>query len=230
MKKRIFAAVAGILIISFITAFGYVFAVSEVIEVYENGIDKPKLQSGSIAKMANIMPGDNILSIDETDAIKNVSDNFPDNSIDIMDIERIFPNKVIITIKQRLPVVAITAESGGYALADIDFQLNKKVTEANFESLIFAEGLTVTNTFNTPEIKRLRDALLAVKAAGFTDEGLTAFVESIRLGQANKVEFLLRSGGAIWVEGTTEQLIAQFAAKYETYLSLNDAMRREAYL
>ena len=89
--------------------------------------------------------------------------------MDIESIERVFPNKVIINIKQRLPVAAISVDGGGYALADIDFQLDKIVgeTEVDFSCLIAAPYLSVSDTFNTPPMKRFREGLLAVKSAGF---------------------------------------------------------------
>ncbi|HOB64104.1 MAG TPA: hypothetical protein PKH08_02990, partial [Clostridia bacterium] len=218
MKKRIFAALAGVLIIALVTAFGVVFSVDEIVEVYDGDASATGIKSGDIAGIAEISIGDNILSINETEAKDKVSEYFSDNSIDIYDIERVFPNKVIIKIKHRLPIAAVTVESGGYALADIDFQLNKIEEEADFSKLVFIEGVTVKNTFNIPELKRVREGLIAAKSAGFSNEALASFIEKVNLTPEGKIVFTLRSGGVITIEGQGEQLSAAFKDKYSKYL------------
>lgn len=230
MKKRIIAVLAGVLIIASVITFGMVFSVREVTEVYEDGSTATK--GGDIAAIAGIFPGDNILGINETTAIRRVSDAFPDNSIDIGDIERVFPNKVIIKIKQRLPLVALPCEGGGYALADIDFRLNKKLQDGDAEllSVILAEGIFIKDSFNTPEAKRLREALIAAKSAGFDDRGLAAFIASISLSAQDSVIFTLRSGGVITCTGFGESLINEFSSKYALYLTLSDIERSNANL
>ena len=62
MRKRLIAAVAGILIVASIVAFGIVFAISEVTEAYECGAAATGLESGEIATLAGISPGDNIFA------------------------------------------------------------------------------------------------------------------------------------------------------------------------
>lgn len=230
MKKRIFAALAGVLIITLVTAFGVVFSVDEIVEVYDGDASATGIKSGDIAGIAEISIGDNILSINETEAKDKVSEYFSDNSIDIYDIERVFPNKVIIKIKHRLPIAAVTVESGGYALADIDFQLNKIEEEADFSKLVFIEGVTVKNTFNIPELKRVREGLIAAKSAGFSNEALASFIEKVNLTPEGKIVFTLRSGGVITIEGQGEQLSAAFKDKYSKYLNLSDKLRPGANL
>jgi len=229
MKKRVAAALAGILIIASIVAFGIVFSVDEVTEVYEKGAAFSGLASGEISQLAGVCLGDNIFGIDETAAAKKVAERFPDNSVVIQDIERVFPDKIIITIKQRVPVVAIALESGGYALADIDFQLDKRAEEVDFSLLIAVPDLMIKNTFNTEGCRRLREAMLAVKNCGYNDEAMVSLVESIHFA-GEDVVFTLRTGGTITASGNGAQLYEHFAAKLGFYLQLSDAERADADL
>ena len=81
---------AGVLIIALVTAFGVVFSVDEIVEVYDGDASATGIKSGDIAGIAEISIGDNILSINETEAKDKVSEYFSDNSIDIYDMEKGF--------------------------------------------------------------------------------------------------------------------------------------------
>lgn len=221
MKKRVAAALAGIMIIASIAAFGIVFSVDEVTEVYDKGAAFSGLNSGDIAEVADIHLGDNIFGIDETAAAKKVAAHFPDHSVVVQDIERVFPDKVIIKIKQRVPVVALALKNDGYALADIDFQLDRRADEVDFSLLIAAPDIVVDNTFNTEDCRTLRKALLAVKDCGLSEEGIAALVKSIRF-ECGSIIYTLRTGGIITV---SKDNISAFAAKFAQYIPLNDEQK-----
>jgi hypothetical protein len=228
MKKRVAAALAGIMIITGIIAFGIVFSVDEVTEVYEKGAAYSGLASGDIAQISGIHLGDNIFGIDENAAAKKVAARFPDHSVVVQDIERVFPDKVIIRIKQRIPIVAVAMASGGYALADIDFQLDKRADEVDFSLYIAAPDVVIDNSFHTESCIRLRAALLAVKACGFCDEAIAAFVQSIRFSGEYDI-YTLRTGATITVAADAN-LNAAFMEKYNIYLQLPETEKAAADL
>ena len=107
MKKRFkyIGVIIGICLISFIFAFGQIFAVTKI-EVY---YAKTPIQAktNEIIDASGLKLKTNIFSIDESVLINNVNRNYTDKSVSLIDVERVFPNRVIFHVKERIIVFAV---------------------------------------------------------------------------------------------------------------------------
>lgn len=135
-----------------------------------------------ILELARINTGDPIFILNETKIIEQIESGFSDNSVKVKNIERIFPNKIEISIFERLPVCAVRIEnSTNFALADVDFQLNRIVTdeEAKDYIVLLGENMRIQNDFNIKHITMVRQIFLAFIKINVPYYALHKFIESI---------------------------------------------------
>ena len=151
MKKRYLSVAIGLIIVAVITIFGNICKVNKVEVEFEK--EPVFVDAVEIFENSKIKMGSSILSLNENVVKKNVMESYEENLIAVTDIVRVFPNKIIIYCVEHTPMVAVNVkgENGVYAIADGDFQLDKKVAkeEADLSSLILIEGVEVDDTYNT---------------------------------------------------------------------------------
>ncbi len=222
MKSKYIAITIGILIVIMIVVFGNVFLIKSIDVVFtRNPVD---IDEASVISSSKIVLGSNIFSVDEKDAAKAISSHYPNNTLAVLDIERVFPNKVIIRVKERTPLLVVPYGDEGteFVPTDIDFQMTAKVSAENIDfDAITVNGASVTHTFNTLAFKRIRETLLAFVELGFTEEGMIAFVESISLS-AEKLRIELRRSNTVFdlSLSSDKPLFAQVNEAYTQFLDL----------
>lgn len=216
MKRRLTAVIVGIFILAAIITFGKVFSVRTIEEVY--AVSPTLVSEGEILDKSGIELGDNILNINETAVKAAISKLYPDNSVAVTDIERVFPNKVIIYVQERTPIMAIqsASEVGSYGIADIDFQLNRLVPaeETDLSKLMLVNGITVDKSYNYTSFRAIREVL-----SGFTayvpDYVLPEIIESLDY-TTDVITVNMRNGKTI--KATSDA--AAFSAALKNYFEI----------
>lgn len=228
-KAKYIGIIAGLCLISLVFAFGQIFAVAKIDVFYEKTPLFAKTEE--VIDSSGISLGANIFSIDEKAASKNIAEFYTDGSVEVVDIERIFPNKVLIYIKERLPVFAIPikGDAGRYVVTDESFFINiyRKDNEG-LEDLIVVSGITVENTFNTPNIYKLNEIRKGINALGIGEEALLAFVESIVFSE-DIARVYLRHYNNICLEidiTKDNKIISKIAEKYALFINAEIAERQ----
>ncbi|MDD4316172.1 MAG: FtsQ-type POTRA domain-containing protein, partial [Clostridia bacterium] len=161
MKNKYITITVGILIVIAIVVFGNVFLIKSIDVVFER---KPlNVNEANIVEASKIAIGSNIFSLDEKSAAAGIADFYPNNTVYVQSIERVFPNKVIIYVKERTPVLSVAYDDGGEECipTDIDFQMTRKalIADIDFDKIIIVSGVSVLNTFNTSEFLRLKEGI-----------------------------------------------------------------------
>lgn len=177
MKKAVLAIVISLCLIVAVVAFGRVFTVQSVIVDF----DAPSAVSGeNVLKESKINVGDSIFGINEYEVSERIESAYTERNIEVKNIERVFPNKIIFYIHERVPVFAIPAETGGYRLADIDFQLNVlKEKEELEEDIIIVSGTSVHETFNVEDCFKLKELADALQTKGMDAYAVRHWIDSV---------------------------------------------------
>lgn len=216
MKGKHIAVIASILIFALIITMGRLFLVRSV----EISFDRQPVyvNEADIVSASNIKFSSNIFSINESEIKKNVSNFYGDNSVSVIDVERVFPNKVIIYAKERFPILFVKTVDGRYIPTDIDFQLNKVAAEDfDGQALIAVSGIEVDLGFNATEFREIRKMLCSFLACGLKAEGLAVFFEEIKVS-SESYTFLLREGGSAFEITRTGSLEEKCSDVYEEFL------------
>lgn len=207
MKKSVAAIAAAVLIVIAVIVCGRVFTVQSVEERFD--VRPAGILPGELTRLSGIEFNSGILTIDENEVIKKVEGAYADRSVDVVSVERVFPNKVIIHAEERVPLAAVSRVSGGYALCDKDFQLQKFVDELP-DKMISLTGMQAESTFNTPVFSAFRDILYAFHEAGYPFYALPGLIDEINF---NDYLFTVRLSSGI-----------SFSLKYDNEISFRAAL------
>lgn len=127
MKKKIAVVAICILLVSLVSILGGIFNVHSIKVVF---LDKNENMSTSdVLAQSGLELRSSILNINEKTIKAKISKAYPDRSVVPYDIERVFPNNVIIKVKGNSPLFCIKSIDGKTFLTDLDFQLSKEVQE-----------------------------------------------------------------------------------------------------
>ena len=185
MKKnfKYIGMIIGVFLICFIFAFGQIFAVVKIDVYYQK--TPINVKTDEVIEASGIKLKTNIFSINEKAITNNVNRYYSDNTVSIIDVERVFPNKIILHIKERIPVFAILYNSNDYdyVLTDDNFVSSTFVSidSVDFSKVIKVNGVQVENTFNTPNIIKMNEIRKGFSHSGINEEALSAFIKEITL-------------------------------------------------
>ncbi|MFA5450073.1 MAG: FtsQ-type POTRA domain-containing protein [Clostridia bacterium] len=213
MKKRLAVIAIGLILVVTAVVFGRLFLVRTIEESYAA---KPiNVVAGEVLSLSGIEQGKSILGINEERVIRKVAAAYPDNSVVVTGVERVFPNKVIIHIKERVPIAAIVTKGNPvrYALADMDFQYNKIVSDSEIEGYIYISGVEVDATFNTAIFAAVRQIFQAFIQLGTPDYALPALISEVACYKESYT-VILRSGATLSIDKNVNDIIAEITAIY----------------
>lgn len=230
MKKKYVITALCLIVIALVIACGQIFTVRSISVVFFNktGIcdEAEVLQASKLAYKSNIF------NVKEKAIIKNVAEAFPDNSIAVISVERKFPDKVIINVKERVPVFKIKVNSqtdDDYVATDKDFQRGTIKKESEITArLIEVDGFEVKESFDVKECIALRAFASSLVSAGLSEEALPYFVERISIN-GDSLEIKLCSSGAVMHVGT-DKTSEETTKLYKEYLSMSISERKGAVL
>lgn len=187
-----------------------VFTVKEVTVL--NKVESQLIDEESIIKSSDIQEGTNIFAISEKKSTELIEADHPYLMVD--DIERFFPNKVVIHVSIRTPYMAIkVAETDMYALVDGSLKILDivEVTNSIYTPCTKVYGIEVSNPTkgNKLNVDNAYNAKLATIASVAEKENLDGraflnFFESITFdGDNDVVNIKIRSGVTICLKGSS---------------------------
>ncbi len=218
--------IAGICLIAIIFAFGQLFSVKKIDVYYYKAPLRVKTEE--VIQASGISIGTNIFIIDEKSAIKRVEAYYGDYSVAVVSIERIFPNQVLLYVKERVPVFALPLkdEAEKYVITDESFALSRIVAQSecnDFDNLIKIVGITIENTFSTPNVAKLNEIRKGFNTLGIGEEALATFIESIAF-EDNQAKICLRhyQGASLLINIEEDKnIISNVEQKYTAFLALD---------
>ena len=220
MKKRYFSVAIGLIIVIVIAIFGNVCKISKVDVEFEK--TPVSVSAVEIFENSKIRMGSSILSLNENLVKKNVMESYDENLIAVTDIVRVFPNKVIIYCVEHTPMVAVSVKGDNtvYAIADGDFQLDKKVAKdkVDISSLILIEGVEVDDTYNTSTFKIINKVFKALEQEGLDYNAQAKFIAKLTFG-VGSLTVTTRDDKTLILDYTSRDVAVSVASEYQNYLS-----------
>lgn len=224
MKNKIIAITLSVILIAAIIAFGEIFRVKNIeVELQSfTGVTS----EAEITELSGLNKYSSIFSVEEDVVEERIESAYEGNAIDVVNIERCFPSKVKLYVRERLPIFAVkVAEREGMIVpTDRQFQRNAIMSSSDVDfPLINVEGVEVNKSFNTENFRFLKSVADSFIDLGMTEEGLAKFVKTILINEGG-AEILLNNGQAKFVI-TKNDVFNQISAKFNAYLSLSPTAR-----
>ncbi|MBO7178629.1 MAG: FtsQ-type POTRA domain-containing protein [Clostridia bacterium] len=220
MKRRRLSVIIGLIIVMVIAIFGNICKIRKVEVAFDK--DPVSCSAVEIFEKSQIKMGSSILSLNENVVKKNVMDAYEENLVAVTDIVRVFPNKIVIHCVEHAPMVAVSVkgESDVYAIADGDFQLDKKVakSEVDLDSLILIEGVEVDDTYNTPTFRIINDIFKAFENEGLDYNAQAKFIKTLTFG-VGEVTIFTRDNKTLSIDYDTIGVLESVKSAYSTYIS-----------
>ncbi|MDR0696595.1 MAG: FtsQ-type POTRA domain-containing protein [Christensenellaceae bacterium] len=199
MKTKVVATV-GIILISLILV-SIIFVNVTNVDLIELRFESSPINfdEAEILAVSNLRAGMSIFSIDETELTKKIEDNFPARNVNVKNIERVWPNKVVLYLKERIRTCIVNIkDSEEYAVIDMDFQMKPLIVDALDNQYIFLTGITVDNTFNIPQFAAIRQILIAFTYKSIPYYALSGILKEIEFDEKSYTyQVTLRNGMVI---------------------------------
>ena len=208
-NARIIVFVGIVLIILLIVLLNMtVFTVKDVSVL--NEVESQFIDADKILLDSGIKLGTNIFALSERKTSERIE--LANSYLEVVAIERKFPNKVIIHVSVRIPLMAIKIkDSDSYAVVDGSLKILERVdsTSSLYQTCTKVEGIEVTNfeIGNFLDKKNTYNARLNAISYVAENEMLNGiafmnFFESISFNSENDVAMVkLRSGVTICLKG-----------------------------
>ena len=212
MKRNPLPILIAVVIIAVISTMGAILRVKEIsVEISgENVIVE------DIVNFSRIKEGGSILSLNEIDAINRIESAYSDNSVKVEGIERVFPNKVVIYVKERTPIFAVKRKNTDkYVLTDIDFQMSRKVeNNVDITSYIVVKGVEVDVSFDNDNFKILNGVFSALDDRTDNVKGL---VSEVQFGDV--IFITTRDGFVMQVDKNASDFQQEISREYTKYIN-----------
>lgn len=160
MRKKIAAIILCVCLVALISGIGGIFNIKKIEIEF---LDKTENQSASEAfAQLGISLQTSILNVNENKIKANIKSKNLDRSIEVVDVERIFPNKIKIKLRGRTPICYVKGAGNIYWIADKDFQTNlssNSIDELSNNSYIMIKGIELNKdpSFNREEFVTIKD-------------------------------------------------------------------------
>ena len=239
MNKRllgIFIAVAVAVVVIVVCCVMFLTGSVEVRTAGNLALDDGTVNA--IILQSGISKGDSIFAIDESAATASVEKANP--TLQVVDIERKFPNKVVIYIAERTPLMAIALEPSGngetkYAVVDGDLKILDVVSVDGTAGLTTVSNFTLAGdeesvgSFVTEKSAWLKGIVEGAKKVSFVESRFTSFVKDVRYGQTRV--YVTTNTGVTFVLRNVEDTDDMFVGAYTYYNTLtSEDQRRGGYI
>lgn len=212
MKRNPLPILIAVIIVAIIATMGAIMRVKEVsVEIVgENVIAE------DIINYSRIKEGGSILSLNEIDAINRIESAYSDNSVKVEGIERVFPNKVIIYVKERTPIFAVKRKNTDkYVLTDMDFQMSRNIdANTDLTSCIVVKGIEVDVSFDNDNFKILHGVFSALEDSV---DDVETLVSEVQFGDV--ISITTRDGFIMSVDKNTSDFQQEISKEYTKYIN-----------
>lgn len=209
-NARIIVFIGIILLIIVIVLLNMtVFTVKEITVL--NEVESQLIDEESIISNSDIHIGSNIFVISEKKSKEKIEVTHP--YLEVKGIERVFPNKVIIHVSVRIPLMAIkVADTQLYAVIDSSLKILQVIdsTDSIYKTCTKVEGIEITNpqVGNSLDLANSYNSKLSTISYVADNESLDGvaflnFFESISFDNSDDiVKIKLRSGVTILLKNS----------------------------
>lgn len=239
MNKRllgIFIAVAVAVVVIVVCCVMFLTGSVEVRTTDNLTLDDETVNA--IMSQSGIKKGDSVFAIDESSAVSAVEKANP--TLKVVDIERKFPNKVIIYIASRTPLMAIAFENDGegeqlYAVVDDELKILRTATQNEIAGLTLVGNFTVAGgeesvgSFITDKSDWLAGVVKGAQRVSFVSSRFTDFIKSIEFGQIN-ISVKTNTGVTLVLKNVSD-ISDMFVGAYTYYSTLTgEEQRRSGFI
>ena len=214
MNKRllgIFIAVAVAVVVIVVCCVMFLTGSVEVKTAGDLTLDDDKVNA--IVSQSGIKKGESIFALDKASATSAVEKANP--YLKVVNIERKFPNKVVIYIAERSPVLAIPVEteegeSALYALVDNELKILGVATESEISGLTPVSNFTISGgeesagSFLGEDADGLAGVVEGAESVTFVSNRFNDFIKNIEFSKSNVrvktntgVTFVLKNDGNV---------------------------------
>ena len=226
-KKLVICLVIFAFLVTVVVLTSTIFALGEVTINFVSTTDKLTNSQQTIIESGGFKYGNNILFLNKNKHISNLEKNNP--YLKVVNIETVFPNKLVVNCAERAEVFAIKLEDNSYIICDEDFKVLKKVDSFinTANNAILLEGLT--NMSQTEEgdfanFDNVKKIILQTTFNSFREwdlsyNNLKAKIKSVTIDfeRANQIKVEMRSGVSIVVKDANEYNSDKFNLAFSTY-------------
>lgn len=239
MNKRLMAVFICLAVLVLIVVCGAIVFTVKHIDVLVAG-DNVNINKAEIVASSGIKKGISIFTLDEQEITQNIEKVVPYAKVN--DIERVFPNKVRISIEYRQAILAVSVKnSDSYLILDEDMKIlavtndlkNFKVIKVLALSLEIEDLENICGNFinvKTERVSSLHNAVTGLKEVSINGDRFLDFVESIVFNdKENQMIVNTAKGVNILIRRNTnadERL--QAIACYNKFNKLNDNQREDS--
>lgn len=231
MKKKYVVIAICVLVVAAIVACGQIFTVRDISVVFYNRTGMAN--EADILEASGLTNRNNIFNVKEKDIKNKIADAFPDNSILVTNVERQFPDKIVLYVRERTLVFKLDVYSSSgenkCVLTDKDFQRGNILSEDEVsQKLIEVKGCVVHETFDIKECVALREIAKALVNNGVSEEALPYFIDTIEIVDDMLTITLAETNATLSVE--MNSAYEQTAILYKEYIELTYSERNNAVL
>lgn len=228
--KYIVILISVAIVLAIVFLFNTVFVLSKV----EISVDGGALYSAEdIYSAGKIKTGSNIFQLNVSDIKSNIENTYC--GIKVENIERKFPNKLYISVVERVAMLVFEADNSGETktiCTDRDFQMNTLSDEplsAFLDDYTYVSGCVINSGnndgFDLEVLKSLRLIIIAFEKVGINSLAFRSFFKEIAITPDNFVlitrSSIDESGGVRFViNNDLDNYIDTVSELYERYLSL----------
>ncbi len=217
-KTTVFSIIFCTVVLAAIVFFGVFFTVKDITVRYDN--DVRSVDKQAILSVIDIDAQTNIFSVDEKKIKQKIETAFPDNSIEVYQVVRTFPDKVTVVVRERVQLFKIRIKNtDNYVAADKDFRRSAAHSESDLADidLIVVRGFDIIDSFAVDGCYQLKDFANALISFGFSVDSLTTFVNSIDFSE-DKMLVTIFDGATFSISRDNVQ--ASVVTCLEAYLAL----------
>ncbi len=199
--------------------------------------------ASDIIDISDIEEKKSIFAINENEITENIQETYP--NIRVVSIERKFPNKVVLHITLRVPIISVAIEGeSDYLITDwecsiIDVVSSTSQLYINSTKIVGIEAesqLVNPNQSSNGDTNSLFDSISAIAAAaatfGLADDYFCTFFEDITVVDSNYLYAQTNAGVTfVFISGIDTTISEQFNPVYTLFssLELNNARRMGGY-
>lgn len=240
MNKRLIILFICLAVLVLTVVLGaVVFTISDI-EVLVSGNNGEKLDSAKIVVDSKIKLKSSIFALSEKTAVTNIELSNP--YAKVISIERHFPNKVIINVAYRTPIIAIKLDDNvNCVIVDREFKILEIVNKDDLKiyNLTSVEGFIIsglnmesaqgqTIDCSKGDLKILYDCVKALEELSFINERIPAFVKTISLNTPKYAILETVFGIKLALKTNTNiDLPTQFRSIYSFFDKLTDLEKQD---
>ena len=224
MNKRLIGFFVGLVALVLVIVIScVVFIIGDVSVEQTSNLDLQEEQLNSILEDSGVVKYSSIFGLDENIAMQNIESNNP--FLKVVSIERKFPNKVIINVTDREPLLNVEIEENRYAILDRELKF-LTVVETGDECLkntTNISGVSISKEYHIGSFVKmnwLSSLIQEAERLSYINARFTTFIKQIeyRVTENGNLVLFKTNKGVSLVTYDTKDFLVMFNAAYTYYM------------